>query len=170
MPFQICDGSFRRKQTYRGELIEKAFNSSIIQLPVIKKDGVQLPNTGGILTVKGLGSGIRGLKVGKLRPDVVVCDDWQTSETADNPEQIQKMLDLLHKDVMNLSAKGKIAILFTATPIQPEDLVEQIERDINWKTTKYKAIIQFPDDIIESPDDGLWMQYFKMYDGESMDD
>jgi hypothetical protein len=42
---------------------------------------------------------------------------------------------------MNLSSKGKLAVLMTSTPLMPEDLCEKIENDIAWKTTKYPAII-----------------------------
>jgi hypothetical protein len=52
---------------------------------------------------------------------------------------------------MNLSSKGKLAVLMTSTPLMPEDLCEKIENDIAWKTTKYPAIIKWPKDIIDNP-------------------
>lgn len=58
----------------------------------------------------------------------------------------------------------------TSTPLNPEDLCEKIENDVNWKTTKYPAIIKWPTDIAKNPDDGLWARYFKMYDVELADD
>ena len=83
---------------------------------------------------------------------------------------MQKVLDIIKKDVMNLSSKGKLAVLMTSTPLNPEDLCEKIENDIAWKTTKYPAIIKWPTDISKNPDDGYWAQYFKMYDSELADD
>lgn len=123
-----------------------------------------------MVTVRGITSGIRGLKVGKLRPDTVILDDLQSAELAANPEQVNKIRGIINKDIMNLSSKGKLAVLMTSTPLCPEDLCEKIENDIAWKTTKYPAIIKWPKDIVENPDDGLWAHYFKLYDTELADD
>jgi len=170
LPYQICNGSFRRRQLYEGRSTELEKNASIMRFPTVFKSGIELPSSGAVVTVRGITSGIRGLKVGKLRPDIVLLDDLQTSETASNPEQVEKILELIKKDVMNLSSKGKLAVLMTSTPICPEDLCEKIEQDINWKTTKYPALIKWPKDIIEKGDDGLWAKYFKMFDAENAED
>lgn len=110
------------------------------------------------------------MKVGRLRPDICLLDDIQTAESAANPEQVLKLLDLIKKDIMNLSSRGKLAVLMTSTPLLAEDLCEKIENDIAWKTTKYPAIIKWPKDMTDNPDDGLWARYFKMYDTELADD
>jgi hypothetical protein len=120
--------------------------------------------------VRGITSGIRGLKVGRLRPDCVILDDLQSAEMASNPDQVLKVQDIIKKDIMNLSSRGKLAVLMTSTPLMPEDLCEKIENDIAWKTTKYPAIISWPKDILNNPEDGLWARYFKMYDSELADD
>jgi len=83
---------------------------------------------------------------------------------------VQKILDIIKKDIMNLSSKGKLAVLMTSTPLAPEDLCEKIENDIAWKTTKYPAVIKWPTDMTQNPDNGLWARYFKMYDSELADD
>lgn len=171
LPFQLCNGSYRRKQTYRGRSTDIEKNSAVIRFPTIHfSDGTPIPSSGSVVTVRGITSGIRGLKVGRLRPDCVILDDLQSAELAQNPEQVQKVLDIIKKDIMNLSSKGKLAVLMTSTPLMPEDLCEKIENDIAWKTTKYPAIIKWPKDMEESPDDGLWARYFKMYDTELADD
>lgn len=56
----------------------------------------------------------------------------------------------------------------TSTPLNSEDLCEQIEHNINWKTIKYKAIMRYPDDMEHNPDNGLWHQYFVMFDEETI--
>ena len=122
------------------------------------------------MTVKGITSGIRGMKVGKLRPDIVILDDLQTSESASSLEQVEKLYDIIKRDVMNLSSKGKLAVLMTSTPLVPDDLCDKIEHDISWKTTKYPAIIKWPNDMTQHPDDGMWAHYFKIYDGELAED
>jgi len=45
-------------------------------------------------------------------------------------------------------------------------LVEKFKNDINWKTTIFKAIEKFPKEYKQK--DGLWQQYFKLFDAESI--
>ena len=122
------------------------------------------------MATRGITSGIRGLKHHTLRPDLVLLDDLQTSEDADNPEQVEKLLNIIKKDVFNLAGKGKLAVLCTSTPIAPDDLAEQIASDSNWKTTIWPSIIKWPTDIVENGDKGLWGRYFRMFDAENIDD
>ena len=93
------------------------------------------------MATRGITSGIRGLKYHTQRPDLVLLDDLQTSEDASSPEQVEKFLNIIKKDVFNLAGKGKLAILQTATPIAPEDLAERIANDPAWKTTIWPSII-----------------------------
>ena len=171
IPILVANGSYRRRQTYRGKSTEIQKNStSCVFAKLVDEDGNPVPTAGSILTSCGITSGIRGKKVGTLRPDLVVLDDLQSQEDASNPETVEKLLGIIRKDILNLSGKGKLACLMTATPIEPEDLVERIANDINWKTTRFPAIIRFPRDIIEKKDDGLWGEYFRIYDSENADD
>lgn len=48
----------------------------------------------------------------------------------------------------------------TATPICPDDLCAKIEGDVNWKTTKHKALLSWPKNM------ELWEKYFSIYDRE----
>jgi hypothetical protein len=171
LPFQDCDGAYRRRQLYRGQPTELVKNNGTIQLArLVKDDGTEYATSGSVITVRGITSGIRGLKVGKLRPDTIILDDLQSAETAANIEQVEKISDIIKRDIMNLSSKGKLAVLMTSTPICPEDLCDKIEHDIAWKTTKYPAIINWPKDLDNHPDDGLWAEYFRMFDSELAED
>lgn len=171
LPFQVCDGAYRRRQLYKGVSTDIVKNNGVIQFArLFKDDGTEFATSGSVVTVRGITSGIRGLKVGKLRPDTIILDDLQSAETAANVEQVEKINDIIKRDIMNLSSKGKLAVLMTSTPIMPEDLCDKIEHDIAWKTTKYPAIINWPKDLDKHPDDGLWAQYFKIFDGELTED
>ena len=68
---------------------------------------------------------------------------------------------------MNLGGKERLSILQTATPIQPDDLVDKLKNDISWKTTIYKAIEKYPSDLAKK-NDSLWAQYFKLFDAEQI--
>lgn len=96
---------------------------------------------------------------------MVLVDDIQSHETAHSPEQVEKLEDILKRDVMNLSSGRKVAVICTATPIADGDLTEKLENDKNWRTEKYPAIMSYPDEF-KKPDHGLWGEYFTMYDEE----
>lgn len=166
-PFQVCKGSYRRRQLYKGQSTEIQKTANNITLARLRDDkGNELPSSGSIVTVRGISGGLRGMKHGKLRPSLVLLDDLQTTEIAENPEQVEKLMTLIRKDVMNLGGKERLSILQTATPICPEDLVEKFKNDINWKTTIFKAIEKFPKDL--KSNDSLWAQYFRLFDAESI--
>lgn len=116
------------------------------------------------MTVRGITSGIRGLKHGTMRPTMVILDDLQTSETAENPESVQKLVDIINKDIIPLAGKQRLSILQTATPIEPDDLVDRLKHDKSWVTTSYPAIMKYPKDI--DSDKSLWKHYFEIYDKE----
>lgn len=161
LPFQLCNGSIRRRQLYRGLSTELSRNAQQIVFPRLQDgNGEELPTSGSVIAVRGIGSGIRGMKKGTLRPSLVLLDDLQDSETAENPESVEKLLQIIRKDVMNLGGKQRLSILQTATPICPDDLVEQIRADRNWKTTTFPGIISWPKNM------DLWDRYFKIYDDE----
>ena len=169
LPFMIANGSFRRRQTVRGKLVEISKNATNLQFPSINdEDGNPLPTSGSVITCRGMTSGLRGIKVGSLRPDLAILDDLQDSEIARSGEQVEKVLDFIRKDVVNLSSGKKLAVLMTSTPITADDLCQKIEEDPNWRTTKFRAVIKWPRDIIKNGDGGLWGQYFALYDAENM--
>ena len=75
---------------------------------------------------------------------MIILDDLQTSETAENAEQVEKILSTIKKDIIPLGGKERLSILQTATPIAPDDLVDKIKGDKSWITTIYPAIIKYP--------------------------
>lgn len=169
LPFVIANGSFRRRQTIRGQLVEITKNATTLQFPRIHdENGKPLPTSGSLTTCRGMTAGVRGLKVGNLRPDLAILDDLQDGEIAKSAEQVEKVLDFIRKDVINLSSGRKLAVLMTSTPICADDLCSKIEADPNWHTTKFRAIIKWPVDIRRAGDGGRWGDYFKIYDSENM--
>lgn len=169
LPFVIANGSFRRRQTVRGKLVEISKNATNLQFPSINdEDGEPLPTSGSVVTCRGMTAGVRGLKIGSLRPDLAILDDLQDSEIAKSGEQVDKVLDFIKKDVINLSSGKKLAVLMTSTPICDSDLCSKIESDPNWRTTKFRAILKWPVDIRKNGDNGLWGTYFQKFDAENM--
>lgn len=161
-PFHLCNGSFRRRQTYKGKMTDIQKNASNIVFPRLQdNDGNELPTSNSILTCRGVTSGLRGMKFGTMRPTLVLLDDLQDSEMAENPSAVEKLLTTIRKDIMPLGGKERLSILQTATPIMPDDAVEQLSKDKSWIVSTYKAIEKFPKNI------ELWKEYFRLYDAEN---
>lgn len=170
LPMQLQNGSYRRKQTYRGISTEISKTANQATFARLQTPDGKLPTSGCVIATRGISSGIRGLKHRTMRPDLVLLDDLQMAEDASNPSTVEKLLDIIKKDVFNLAGKGKLAVLQTATPICPEDLTERIASDPIWKTTVWPSIIKWPKDIEDNGDKGLWGEYFRMYDTENVAD
>lgn len=76
LPLILSHGSTRRTQTYNGRELSVERNSTTIQLARLRtRDGDELPTCGSIITCRGITSGIRGMRQGRLRPDLVLLDD-----------------------------------------------------------------------------------------------
>ena len=92
LPFVIANGSFRRRQTIRGKLVEISKNATNLQFPaILDEDGNPLPTSGSVITCRGMTAGVRGLKIGSLRPDLAILDDLQDSEIAKSGEQVDNL-------------------------------------------------------------------------------
>lgn len=169
LPYSLTGGATRRRQLFNGTSTDLQRTMTDLVFPRLKrKDGTEYPTSGSVLTVRGITSGIRGLKRNALRPDCVLLDDLQTSSTASNQDQVEKLYQLINADIMNLSSKGKIGVISCATPIMEDDLTYRVKKDVNWRTLEFPYVIKFPDDWAKG-DKSLWSQYFKLYDDESLD-
>ena len=145
MPFSTANGSFRRRQLYHGRSTDIQKNAgNIVFATLFDADGNPLDTSGSIITCRGISSGIRGAKHGTLRPSLVLLDDLQDFESAHNPAQVEKLVDIIKKDVIPLAGKERLSILQTGTPICPDDLIEKIKQDKSWSTSIYPAIISYP--------------------------
>lgn len=112
LPYQLLHGTYRRRQLYRMRTTDLVRNANMIVFPRIAKDETtDYPSSGAVMTVRGISSGLRGMKHGTQRPTLVLLDDLQTSEVAENPEQVDKLLSLINKDVLNLGGKERLSIL-----------------------------------------------------------
>lgn len=161
LPYTIANGSYRRKQTFGGVLTRISKNANEFVLPTYTDERFQKISNSLVVT-RSITSGLRGIRNGTMRPTCVLIDDIQSSESAANPEQVQKLLDVIRQDIIPLAGKERLSILQTFTPICPDDLVQKIKDDKAWTTTVYPAVIEFP------ARDELWNKYFEIFDEESV--
>ena len=82
-PFSTLNGSFRRRQLYRGRSTDIQKNAgSIVFATLFDSVGNPYKTSGSIITCRGITSGIRGAKFGTKRPSLVLLDDLQDYESA----------------------------------------------------------------------------------------
>lgn len=161
-PYLIADGAWRRRQQYRGHSTELQKNATDISFPrLFRDDNTEYPTSGAVVSCRGVGSGIRGLRKGTQRVTCVLLDDLQDFDSASNPTQVEKLMDIIRKDIVPLAGKERLSIIQTATPILPDDLVDKIKNDKSWQTSTYPAIINYPTNIDK------WHQYFELFDEEN---
>lgn len=126
------------------------------------------PSAGGIITVAGLDSNIRGQHHTKMdgavvRPSLVILDDPQTRQSAASPTQTKHRLSILNGDVLGMAGPDvKIAGFMTCTKIYHDDLADQIldrQRNPEWQGECTKMVYQFPG---SSRAEKLWDQYAQL--------
>ena len=125
-------------------------------------DGNERPTSGSLVCCRGVTSSLRGLKKGTLRPSCCLLDDLQDSELAANPIAVEKWWETIRKAIYPMAGKNRLSLIQTATQILPEDLVAKIKADKSWTTTIFPSIIQFP------TNESLWVEYFKLWDEECL--
>ena len=145
-------------QLYKGERTRITWTANEIVLPTI----AGAASSGVIVRVAGITGRIRGMKYKKpdgrtIRPEFVVIDDPQTSESADSVEQTRKRVRVLAGDILGLAGPGKkIAGIMPCSVIRPGDMAEQIldkTKHPEWNGERCKMIYQFP------RNDELWERY-----------
>jgi len=115
-------------QTVNGVRTETEWSADRIVLPTVA--GVE--GSGGVLMTSGIESGIRGLKFKRIdgesvRPDGLLIEDPQTDQSARSPTQVAARLNVITKGLLFLrSHSRRLGVMMTATPIEPDDLVEQL--------------------------------------------
>jgi predicted phage terminase large subunit-like protein len=91
---------------------------------------------------KGAGAGLRGLRVGAHRPDLIICDDLEKDEHVESPEQRRKLEDWLRRVVMPaLAPDGQLLVL--GSIIHYDSLLANLRdrtRWPHWDYAVYRAI------------------------------
>lgn len=133
-----------------------------------KRSDGKAPTSGVILATSGLtGEGIRGslktLTNGEyIRPDLVLLDDPQTTESACSLAQNSKRLSLITSDVLGMAGPGRsLAGVMPCTVIARGDMVDEVldrKKHPLWRGERTKMLSSFPDDL------KAWDSYFDIYE------
>jgi len=160
-PIQCLERITNRQkgQKHNGQPTRIEWTSDRIVLATIaasKASGVVISSSG----MKG--SDIRGQNYARadgkvVRPQLVLVDDPQTTESAWSPSQSQRRESILAGDVLGMAGPGKkIAGLMACTVIRPDDMADRLlDRDKHpeWQGERTKMVYSFPSS------EKLWAQY-----------
>jgi hypothetical protein len=97
------------------------------------------------ITFRGLDGQIRGINIFGRRPDLALCDDLETRESADSDHQISTREKLLDNDVAGLAGGGELLPRIVVGTIQNNKCLT-FKKLIQWGGRRYQAIGQWPDD------------------------
>jgi hypothetical protein len=161
MPIRALERIVHRQkgQKYQGEPTRIEWISDKIVMPTIpgsKASGV-------VISCSGMkGSDIRGQHHARpdgkvVRPQLVMVDDPQTTESAWSPSQCQRREAILAGDVLGMAGPGKkIAGLMACTVIRPADMADNIldrDKHPDWQGERTKMVYSFP------TNEKLWAKY-----------
>jgi len=86
-------------------------------------------SSGFVFAARGVDSGNLGLKVGNLRPDLIICDDIEPDESSYSPYQATKRLSTLNDAVLQLNVFARVVWVGTVT--MAGSLIHQLSRSVN---------------------------------------
>ncbi len=150
-PIRALDNKPQRcmSQSYHGHLTMPEWTGDTIVLPTIPGSAA----SGAIIQSKGLEAASRGLSYKRIdghnvRPTLVVIDDAQTDKSAKSIPEIRKRSDIIRKGVSRLGGHGaRCSIVLNGTPLQPNDLIEQLSdrtKHPGWSKIRCPMFPQMP--------------------------
>lgn len=118
--------------------------------------------SGAVIEAYGIEAGLRGLGEGEKRPDLTVCDDLDTRESAKSLEQTQDRILTLEADIMGLGGPNKsMPVVLLCTIIRKGCLADQYtdpQLHPEFSPIRQKWIKQWPDNM------DLWDRYVFLVD------
>lgn len=133
---------------------------------------VLTPQSGSVIGVTGMTGEIRGVlhkteDGASLRPDLVICDDPQTRESARSPTQCEERERIIAGDICGLAGPtSKISVVMPCTVIYQGDLADRMldrETHPEWQGERTRMVEQWPPGIVDDEPKGpaarLWEQY-----------
>lgn len=152
VPLRHLEGKPQRcnSQTHGGKLTHVVWRKDQLVLPTIEGSAA----SGATIMAKGITGSILGLRHKtadgtQTRPDLVVCDDIETRESASQPQQTAKILNILTKSVLGLAGHDRtLACVVNGTILAGGCATEQLldaAKFPAWQAKRVKMLIQPPE-------------------------
>ena len=161
-PFRALEGVANRArgQLYHGQSTNILTNNKIVCFAQLEDH----PGTGAIVTASGLMEAVRGalhtLPDGSvIRPSMLLCDDFQTRESAMSPVQCHSRIEVIQNDLVGMAGPdGTMCALVTCTVIRSDDAADRLltqEIHPDWCGIRRKFLLSMPSESAME----LWGQY-----------
>lgn len=163
-PIRKLDGIPRKAmaQTLDGERTCIDINASGITLPTVKGSLA----SGSRIQSIGLLGRIRGTTFmtpdgHALRPDLCICDDPSTDESAASPEGNAKRLRVLNSTILGLgSAEHPLSVVVPCTVIRNGDMADTLLTDCpGWTASRFSLLTKMPSESAMK----MWIQYKEIW-------
>lgn len=106
---------------------------------------------------KGLGTQMRGLRHGSVRPGIFILDDLESKESTNTPDQITKSKRWFSEEMLPALSKDGICV-YLGTILCYDSLLDSVIRERkDFESRKYSAIIEW------STRDDLWEGWRRLY-------
>jgi hypothetical protein len=157
-PIQALEGAPQRAaaQTIGGERSFLKWAQEFVVLPTVAGSRC----SGSVLMTRGLDASIRGIRVGTLRPDLVVIDDPETRESVTSELQTNKRQLTIEQDLAGLGGPGKRLARIILTTIMRRQSLSDRYTDATQKPAfrgkRFRLIEQWPER------DDLWDEYMQL--------
>jgi len=113
-----------------------------------------------IVTIRGVDSAIRGLVRQGVRPDLIICDDIQTRDSARSTTETKARIETLTKDVLGLAGPGEqMAVVYLGTIIRQGCITEQFtnrKEKPAWNGLRHRFMVTPPDQ------EDMWHRYIEI--------
>jgi len=129
-----------------------------ITLPTI--DAPESRARGALIMTRGLDAAVRGLRVGRRRPDLAVIDDPETREIAESDERPNKLARKIDQDIAGLAGPRKRLSRVMLTTIMNRRCLSYRFTDPkekpSWKGRRFRLLIKPP------AREDLWEEYIQL--------
>lgn len=104
-----------------------------------------LTKTGTLVEAASIGKQLRGKRNGSHRPDLVICDDLESSKNTNTSELIQKNIDWFDKVVIPIGDPARTAFVYMGTTVVSQGLLQHVMSKADFHSKTFAAIVSPPE-------------------------
>ncbi|MGG3561662.1 phage terminase large subunit [Neobacillus rhizosphaerae] len=104
-----------------------------------------LTKAGTLVEASSMGKQMRGKRNGAYRPDLVICDDLESSKNTNTAELRDKNLHWFNSVVMPIGDPDRTAFIYMGTAVHQSGLLFEVMRRSDFQSKLFSAIISPPE-------------------------
>lgn len=104
-----------------------------------------MTSTGTLVESASIGKQLRGKRNGAHRPDLVICDDLESSKNTNTAELIAKNIDWFDKVVLPIGDPARTSFVYMGTTVVAAGLLQHVMQKADFQSKRFAAIISPPE-------------------------